>query len=107
LLIEGEFPRPNIALSEKERQSSGKEAGMLAAYIKSALRKAHYEILPEGEGYFGVIEGLQGVWAQADTLEACREELREVLEEWIVLGLKMGHPLPSIDGIALTVQKVA
>jgi predicted RNase H-like HicB family nuclease len=59
--------------------------------------------LPEGEGYFGRIESLQGVWAQADTLEACREELREVLEEWIILGLKMGHPLPSIEGIALTV----
>ena len=49
----------------------------------------------------------QGVWAQADTLEACREELREVLEEWIILGLKVGHPLPSIDGITLTIQEVA
>ena len=46
------------------------------------------------------------MWAQADTLEACREELREVLEEWIVLGLKMGHPLPSIDGITLAIQEV-
>jgi predicted RNase H-like HicB family nuclease len=55
----------------------------------------------------GVIEGLQGVWAQGDTLETCREELREVLEEWIVLGLKMGHQLPAIDGIALTIQEVA
>ena len=53
---------------------------MLTAYINAALRKAHYEILPDGEGYFCTIEGLQGVWAQADTLEACREELREVLE---------------------------
>ena len=80
---------------------------MLTAYINAALRKAHYEILPDGEGYFGAIEGLQGVWAQADTLEACREELREVLEEWIILGLKMSHPLPTIDGIALTIQEVA
>lgn len=80
---------------------------MLTAYIDAALRKAHYDILPEGEGYFGVIEGLQGVWAQADRLEACREELREVLEEWIVLGLKMGHEIPPVDGISLTVQEVA
>jgi predicted RNase H-like HicB family nuclease len=79
---------------------------MLTAYINAALRKAHYEILPDGEGYVGTIEGLR-VWAQADTLEACREELREVLEEWIILGLKMGHPLPSIDGIALTIEEVA
>ena len=36
------------------------------------MRKAHDEILPDGEGYFGTIDGLQGVWANADTLEACR-----------------------------------
>ena len=80
---------------------------MLTAYINAALRKAHYEILPDGEGYFGTIEDLAGVWAQADTLEACREELREVLEEWIVLGLKMGHVLPALDGITLAIQEVA
>jgi predicted RNase H-like HicB family nuclease len=80
---------------------------MLTACINAVLRKAHYEMLPDGEGYFGSIEGLQGVWAQVDTLEACREELREVLEEWIVLGLRMGHPLLPIDGITLTIQEVA
>jgi predicted RNase H-like HicB family nuclease len=80
---------------------------MLTAYIHAALVKAHYEILPDGEGYYGAIDGLQGVWAQANSLEACREELREVLEEWIVLGLKMGHSLPSIDGITLASEEVA
>jgi len=80
---------------------------MLTAYIHAALRKAHYEILPDGEGYFGTIAALAGVWAQANTLEACREELREVLEEWIIVGLKMGHPLPVLDGIMLAIQEVA
>jgi predicted RNase H-like HicB family nuclease len=80
---------------------------MLTAYIQAALRKARYEILSDREGYFGAIDGLQGVWAQAETLEACREALREVLEEWIILGLKMGHPIPTIVGISLTVQEVA
>jgi predicted RNase H-like HicB family nuclease len=80
---------------------------MLTAYIEAALRKAHYEILPDQEGYLGAIDGIQGVWAQADTLEACREQLREVLEEWIVLGLRMGHVIPPVDGISLAVQEVA
>jgi len=80
---------------------------MLSAYINAALRKARYEILPEQEGYFGSIDGLQGVWAQAKTLEACREELREVLEDWIVLGLRKGHSLPVIDGIALAAEEIA
>ena len=91
----------------KQRKHPRKEAGMLTAYINAALRKAHYEMLPDGAGDFGTIEGLQGVWAQVVTLEACREELREVLEEWIVLGLKMGHPFPPIDGITLAIQEVA
>ena len=78
---------------------------MLTAYIDAAMRKARYEIVPDGEGYYGKIDGLQGVWANADTLEACREELREALEEWIVLGLRMGHHLPDIDGNSLTIPK--
>ena len=87
--------------------SGPREAAMLTAYITAALRKAHYELLSDDEGYFGTIQGLDGVWAQAASLEECRDELQEVLEEWLVLGLRMGHPIPAIDGIALTVQEVA
>ena len=77
---------------------------MLTAYIGAAMRRAVYEILPDGEGYFGKIEGLDGVWANAETLEACRQELQEVLEEWLLLGLKMGHEIPVLDGIDLCVK---
>ena len=80
---------------------------MLTAYINAAMRSAHYEILEGGEGYVGKIPGLQGVWANGATLEACRDELREVLEEWILLGLKMNHDIPAIDGIELKLEKVA
>ena len=80
---------------------------MLTDYIRAAMRQAHYEILPDEEGYFGSIPDLQGVWANADTLEACREELREVLEEWILIGLKMGYSIPQIDGIALNIKEDA
>jgi predicted RNase H-like HicB family nuclease len=80
---------------------------MLTAYINAAMRIAHYELLDGGEGYIGKIPGLQGVWANSDTLEACRDELREVLEEWIILGLKMNHHIPVIDGIELNFEKVA
>ncbi len=74
---------------------------MLTAYIGAAMCRAHYEILPNAEGYLGTIAEMKGVWANAETLEACREELQEVLEEWIILGLKMGHTLPIIDHIDL------
>jgi predicted RNase H-like HicB family nuclease len=80
---------------------------MLTAYVNAAMRKAIYEILAENAGYFGRIDGLDGVWANAEDLETCREELRSVLEEWILLGLRMGHQIPEIGGISLNVQEVA
>ncbi len=70
---------------------------MLTDYINAAMSKAPYEILPDDEGYFGKIDGLQGVWANAVKLEVCRIELKEVLEEWILMGLKMGHFIPTIS----------
>ena len=79
---------------------------MLTEYIQAALKRATYEILPDNEGYFGRIPDLQGVWAKGDSLEACRDELREVLEEWIILSLKTGAPIPTIDGLELNVEKL-
>jgi predicted RNase H-like HicB family nuclease len=76
---------------------------MLTAYIQAAMRRAQYEILEDGS-YYGEIPGFQGVYANADTLAACREELQEVLEGWIVLGLRLGHSLPIVDGIQLDVE---
>ena len=74
---------------------------MLTEYINAAMRKAVYEILPEDKFYYGEIPGFQGVYANADTLEECRQELQEVLEDWLLLGLRMGDDVPSVDGITL------
>jgi predicted RNase H-like HicB family nuclease len=58
---------------------------MLTTYVRAAMHHARYEILPDDGTYYGEIDGFQGVWANADTLEACRDELEDVLEEWIAL----------------------
>jgi predicted RNase H-like HicB family nuclease len=73
---------------------------MLTNYIHAALRRAKYEIIKDGQ-YYGEIPGFEGVWATAKTLEDCREDLRETLEDWLVLGLRLGHELPVVDGINL------
>lgn len=80
---------------------------MLTQYIQAAMRKAKYEILENNEGFYGEIPGFQGVWANASTLEACREELAEVLEEWILFHLADNTPLPKIRGIDLSFKKVS
>ncbi len=80
---------------------------MILEYIQSALRLAKYEILPDDGSYYGEIPDCNGVYANATTLEDCREELREVLEGWVLFRVHRNLPLPAIDGIELIIQEVA
>ena len=60
---------------------------MLTEFIENKLKIAKYKLLKNGS-YFGEIPGMPGVWANAKTLEVCRKELRDVLEDWLVLQLR-------------------
>jgi len=80
---------------------------MLTKYIKAAMHQAKYKILPDDGTFYGEISGFQGVWANTDTLEVCREELEEVLEEWIFLRVSRNLALPVVDGIELSLKEVA
>ena len=78
---------------------------MLTKYIQAAMRQAKYEILEDGI-FYGEIPGFQGVYADTDTLEECREQLQEVLEEWMLFRLLDGLPLPKVDGMELKFKAV-
>ena len=80
---------------------------MLSQYIQAAMRQAKYEILSDDKSYYGEIPGFQGVYANAETLEDCRNELAEVLEEWIFFRLSRNLSLPVVNGLRLAVEKVA
>ena len=79
---------------------------MLSEYIQKALEKAHYKVLEDGS-WFAEIPAFLGVWANADTVEKCRHELMEVLEEWLVLKIRDRDPIPEIEGIRIEISKVA
>jgi hypothetical protein len=51
---------------------------MSLEYVQAALRHAKYEIPPDDGSYYGEIPQCRGVYANAPTLEECREELREL-----------------------------
>jgi predicted RNase H-like HicB family nuclease len=57
--------------------------------------------------YYGEIPECRGVYANSKTLEDCREELREVLEEWVLFRVHKNLPIPAIDGIELNIREVA
>ena len=73
---------------------------MITSYLHEAMCRARYKILEDGT-YYGWIEELAGVWASAASLEECREELESVVEDWLLLGLKLGHHITPLGDVNL------
>jgi predicted RNase H-like HicB family nuclease len=73
---------------------------ILTDYIDRAIAEAEYDKLEDGS-FAGGIASCKGVLAFGATLKECEAELRSTLEDWILVGLKLGHSLPVVDGIDL------
>jgi len=63
---------------------------VLSEYLNQAMAQAVYDKLEDG-----------GVVAFRPSLKECEDELRSTLEDWIVVGLQLGHELPVVAGIDL------
>ena len=87
--------------------TTSKELQMLIEYIRAAMRQARYEILPDDDTFYGEIPDFPGMYANTDNLETCRQELEEVLEEWVLLRVSRNLPLPIVDGIEFAIKGVA
>ena len=73
---------------------------ILSESIDGALEGAVFDKLEDGS-FWGSIPISPGVVACSNSLRACERELRSVLEDWLLLGLKLNHILPVIRGIDL------
>ena len=73
---------------------------ILTDYVESALSQASFEKLDDGS-YAGTIPGCPGVVSFGANVSACRDELRSTLEDWVLVGLKLGQTLPVVAGIDL------
>ncbi|AEB10024.1 type II toxin-antitoxin system HicB family antitoxin [Desulfobacca acetoxidans] len=73
---------------------------VLSEYINLSMAQAVYDKLEDGT-FTGRIPSCPGVLAFGTTLRQCEDELRSTLEDWILLGLKLGHKLPVIANINL------
>jgi len=87
---ERSHPQPLNPLRVKLRNS------MFSEYVETALARAEYKVIEDDEPYFASIPELPGVWASGRTVEECRKELIEVIEEWIVARLQRGLPIPPM-----------
>ncbi|MBI4686612.1 MAG: type II toxin-antitoxin system HicB family antitoxin [Nitrospirae bacterium] len=78
---------------------------MLIKYIQKAMEHARYEILSDDGSFYGEIPECHGVYASAITLEECRNELEEILEEWILFRIYKNLPIPKIDGLEIKIRE--
>ena len=72
----------------------------LTAYFEAAMELARYEKVEDGS-YAGEIPKLPGVVSFGGTLRECERELRSTVEDWVLVGLRIGHRLPQLAGIDL------
>lgn len=79
---------------------------MLFDYIQASLENAEYKQL-ENNTWFAEIPGFEGVWANGKTVEECRKELIEVLEDWLLLKLRDGDPIPVVKGLGFNIKETA
>ena len=80
---------------------------MIKKYIHTAMEHAKYEILKDDGTYYGEIKECPGVYSNASTLEKCRDELEEVLEEWILFRVYKNLEIPAIENIEIKIKKQA
>ena len=77
---------------------------VLTEYLEQALAMAVYDKLDDGR-FAGRIPPCNGVIAFATSLRECEHLLRSTLEDWLLLGLRLGHTLPVLSGIAISTKE--
>lgn len=77
---------------------------MICEYVKCGLRKAQYDKLENGT-FVAEVPGLRGVTATARTFEKCRNQLAEVIEEWVLVRVARGLKVPALDGIKVAIRR--
>jgi len=75
---------------------------MIRQYVEQALRMARYDKLEDGT-FCGEVPRLRGVLASGGTLEACREQLAEVVEEWVLVRVAKGLAVPRLGKVGVRV----
>jgi predicted RNase H-like HicB family nuclease len=78
---------------------------MITKYIARAFERAVYSRV-DGGRYCASVRGLRGVLATGASIEACRRELAEVIEAWILVRVARHLPVPRLGGITIAVRRV-
>lgn len=78
--------------------------GVFSDYFEAAMKLAKVKLVDERQ-YVGRIPGLVGLLGYGATPEETLEDLRSALEDWALIGLRLGAEIPPIAGIDLTPER--
>ncbi len=78
---------------------------IITGFIENALSRAEYDKLEDGT-FSGRIPKCKGVIAFGKTLRECENELQSTLEDWLLVGLKLGHHIPVLANYNLNKEPV-
>lgn len=67
----------------------------LVQYIQNLLKKANYKYDEQTKSWCASVSSLPGAYAQAGTVEETRDQLAEVIEDYILVSLKEAKSLPG------------
>lgn len=76
---------------------------MIRGYIETAMQHAHYELIEDEEPFYGEVSELPGVWATGKTLEECRDNLIQAVEDWVLFSIANGLPIPALGEVTIRV----
>jgi predicted RNase H-like HicB family nuclease len=79
---------------------------MISRYIEQALVRARYEQLEAGT-YCATVPGLRGVLATGRSVEDCRRNLADVVEEWILVRVARSLAVPRVGRITIRVRRAS
>ena len=94
----------SFVLPERIRLIKNKIQIMFAEYVQAAIERAHYEIIDDEEPFYSEVPELKGVWATGKTLEEYQKNLKNGIEGWIALRLRMGRAIPPIGSVTINVS---
>jgi predicted RNase H-like HicB family nuclease len=77
---------------------------VILKYIAKALDRARFERLDDGS-VCATVPGLRGVIALGSDRRTCRQQLTEVIEEWILVRVSQGLSVPKLDGVGVHVRR--
>ena len=78
---------------------------LLSRYVEEALKLAEYE-RDENGVVIARVPGASGFFAQGDTFEEARENLRDVIEGNVLLALQLGLDIPALEGVSIEERDV-